>query len=112
MYTENDPSFCGGCETQCEGGEFCVSGMCTGICSNGAIDCEGDCVDPQFHPSHCGECGNACEAGEACIDGECQPYELPDCLQCPCKGCEAFCCELPTLPGQAICTNAASLSCL
>lgn len=64
----SDPSHCGGCGIDCNGGT-CVSGQCS--CGPGDIVCNDGCVDPSTDPDHCGGCGNQCDAGVTCVSGNC-----------------------------------------
>lgn len=50
-------------------------------CAAGALECDGQCVDPKTDRDHCGGCGNSCGEG-VCIDGECLsgcPAGLSEC---------------------------------
>lgn len=107
VYTPSDPNYCGDCVTACDGGDLCSGGMCTSTCGAEFTECDGYCVDFDYDPLHCGGCNTTCDPGEVCIQGDCHPYEVPDCVTCPCPQCKGTnCCELPGLTGVVVCTDA------
>jgi hypothetical protein len=66
----NDPEHCGDCDTKCEGGTSCVSGMCK--CGNvGETYCDGMCVKTTSDPMNCGACGKVCDGSQKCCLGMC-----------------------------------------
>src|SRR5690606_40732022 len=69
-------------------------------CAAGALECDGQCVDPKTNRDHCGGCGNACEEGRVCEEGLCA---------CP-QGsieCEGACVDPQTDPAHCgACGNA------
>lgn len=65
---QNDPGYCGGCNSGCTGNGYCQGGTCTS-CSSALMACGADCVDIKTDLNNCGGCGNLC--GTQCIDGQC-----------------------------------------
>lgn len=47
------------------------TGVVGGECRDGALLCDGLCVDPMTNEEHCGSCGSQCDAGERCDSGRC-----------------------------------------
>jgi hypothetical protein len=77
-----DPNNCGGCGTQCTGGEICAAGQCVVACPGTQTECGGGCFDLDASLQHCGECGNACDTGELCVNGACELACPPGLLEC------------------------------
>jgi hypothetical protein len=73
------PMACGDCDTVCDEGDPCRSGVCG--CGPGTTGCGGTCVDLLSNPNHCGACGQACGAHARCVDSECA---------CPSGGFDTF----------------------
>lgn len=78
--SRTDEDNCGSCGAACSGNHvarLCKSGKCTGACTSGFADCNGNkkadgCeVDTRRDDDNCGACGNVCPEGESCRDGEC-----------------------------------------
>lgn len=117
--TLTDPLNCGGCGTECTGGQVCRSGRCA--CSEGQDICGDTCVDLNTSFDHCGECDAGCVVGQACSLGSCECPEGEEvcgescvdtqssddhCGVCDnaCTGgqqCDVGACECPT--GQELC---------
>lgn len=60
---------CGGCDTECDGGDPCRAGVCG--CDEGFMGCDETCVDLLSNPRHCGGCGSDCGPLTRCVEGEC-----------------------------------------
>jgi hypothetical protein len=81
--TNTDVDHCGGCSGACSGQSItkaCTGGKCTGTCSTGFADCDGDkltngCeVNIKIDTLNCGACGAACavqHASPVCAGGVC-----------------------------------------
>lgn len=65
---QNDPGYCGGCNTGCTGGAYCSGGKCF-YCADQFTPCGDKCVDTKTDLNNCGGCGNLC--GTQCINGQC-----------------------------------------
>jgi hypothetical protein len=69
--TQNDPSFCGGCDKPCKHNQVCNLGACS--CLPGFTMCsDGSCHQLASDPDHCGSCTKVCGAAQACDSGECK----------------------------------------
>ncbi|MDP3219087.1 MAG: hypothetical protein Q8S73_33625 [Deltaproteobacteria bacterium] len=96
---------CGGCTGMaCSSSNIaaaCVGGTCTGACTVGFADCDGDkrtngCeVNTTNNASHCGVCGNVCptrpNTTPRCVSGACGftcIAGFDDCNSDPADGCE------------------------
>ena len=100
--TQNDPSNCGECSTQCtneHGGSLCSGGQCSPTCMTNFEDCDGNpqngCETALTTLSNCGGCNIACDranASESCDSGTCQ-LESCDNLYCDNNGIESDGCE-------------------
>ena len=84
-----------------------TTGVDTGpACPPDALECAGECVDPQTDPDHCGGCDVICDRGELCSLGGCKTTCDPGTLQCGrscvdtqsdpnhCGGCDVACGDL------------------
>ncbi len=47
------------------------TGVVGGDCRDGALLCDGLCVDPMTDEANCGRCGAECDDGEECVRGRC-----------------------------------------
>jgi hypothetical protein len=47
------------------------TGVVGGECRDGALLCDGACVDPMTDEEHCGRCGTECDGGDECVRGRC-----------------------------------------
>lgn len=80
---QNDSDWCGAtdpCDTsdtslQCAEGEICSAGTCELVCTDGTVECDGRCVDPDVDREFCGAEGN-CSGGN--IGETCSPTEVCD----------------------------------
>ena len=90
---QNDPGYCGGCNSGCTGNGYCQGGSCT-YCSSSLTSCGTDCVDLQTDLNHCGGCGNVC--GTQCINGQCAAVGPSPVRTCPdgLTRCGDFCVDL------------------
>jgi hypothetical protein len=80
--TATDPNNCGACGAKCVGWNMdvvgCTAGGCSGTCSAGFADCNGDLIDDgcevqtDFDSRNCGACGVKCGAGLTCYYGACR----------------------------------------
>lgn len=69
---QTDPTHCGGCFTQCSGGNICKDGNCVPPCDPGLTLCGGVCVDTNTDEAHCGGCNKPqCPANYLCQSGAC-----------------------------------------
>ncbi len=82
----SDALHCGACNTTCDAGASCVSGLC-GCPSSAPLTCGLRCVDPQTDGANCGRCGHACGLGQ-CRTGACSCNTSP--------GSVALCPDDPT----------------
>ncbi|MFO0624486.1 MAG: hypothetical protein U0325_02635 [Polyangiales bacterium] len=69
--TRNSPSHCGRCGGACAAGEQCINSVCTLVCPNDQVNCNGRCTDLATDAVHCGRCGNSCAAGTVCVARTC-----------------------------------------
>jgi hypothetical protein len=80
--SQNDPNFCGSCDTICASGMVCDQGTCQpwfdvfDPCPPGFMDCKDGpdvvCKDVMHHPKNCGGCGLACSDHSSCVNGACR----------------------------------------
>lgn len=47
------------------------TGIVGGECRDGALLCDGACVDPESDSENCGSCGFECDDGDRCVSGRC-----------------------------------------
>lgn len=96
VYTETDPTNCGGCGIQCPQQpqqQACVFGSCS-ACGANALDCGAGCQDVLNNSAQCGGCGIVCGPGQTCQNGACKcgvGYELCNGACTPVMGDPANC---------------------
>jgi hypothetical protein len=84
VNSNGDPTNCGGCGMVCSSSNItpaCTGGSCTGTCSAGFADCNGNkrsdgCeVNLQGDPNNCAGCGTTCSSNNvpvrSCTAGQC-----------------------------------------
>ncbi len=69
VNTDTDTQHCGGCNSPCAPGEYCLERDC--ICPEEYEQCGEECVNLNANPAHCGGCGTVCEDDAVCSDGIC-----------------------------------------
>jgi hypothetical protein len=76
----DSPSHCGDCDTRCVvPNPLCApdgngSFECVPMCVLPLVECQGECVDPDWYrtdPENCGKCGNQCPS-DICQEGMCR----------------------------------------
>ncbi|MBN1608684.1 MAG: hypothetical protein JW940_18800 [Polyangiaceae bacterium] len=71
VFTEDDPSNCGGCNRVCREGQECEWGECRCSAELQEVGPDGACVSVRSDPENCGALGHKCPAKSECIDGIC-----------------------------------------
>jgi hypothetical protein len=91
----SDTDFCGAsadCSREdagsaCEDDEVCDDGVCTVVCDEPLLACDGECIDPMTDEDFCGaagtcqgrpDSGRKCESGEVCLMGDCHGWQAPE----------------------------------
>ena len=88
-----------GDQPSCREGTECGEGGCSCVDNSGggqgAVCCQGGCVDLETNTDNCGDCNESCGEGEHCTSGECSCNSVQPVFSCLeneiCSGGECFC---------------------
>ncbi|MBQ9242954.1 MAG: hypothetical protein IJ165_06980 [Proteobacteria bacterium] len=79
-----DPAKCGDTvclETQVcdEATQTCVPKQTEPKCTDGKVECDGQCYDLTSDKNNCGKCGTVCNSDESCFNSECVKNTVDEC---------------------------------